>query len=126
MIIHCFTRGKILDRSKICRTLRNDREPTIQIVGSNEAIPRLSMASRLLESLSMIWVAVMNVINYLLGNRFLNYVVQMIQATLSTAYLFFSSMFVGHYHPPTEQHQEIEEQIEIVRRINTGGQQRCR
>ena len=128
-------RGALLDKDSICQVLRQSVSPTIQIVGCTDKLPSIPLITQFYQFIITMWSGMMALVNCVLASGFargLRLIFdRYITPFLSLIWAFFSTMWPSNdpaLHQPGQNNQGEQEATEIryVRRIDTGGQRRCR
>uniref|UniRef100_A0A7S0M2X9 Ubiquitin-like domain-containing protein n=1 Tax=Cryptomonas curvata TaxID=233186 RepID=A0A7S0M2X9_9CRYP len=126
-------RGKLLDRDSVCKVLREEISPTIQLVGCNEKLPSTPLSTKVVEFVMRTWLWIVSLFHALMSSQIMKglkvVVDRFIVPSISLIWAFFSTMWPSNdpaLNQPNPQGGEGAEDIRIVRRIDTGGQRRCR
>jgi hypothetical protein len=128
-------RGKLLDRDSVCKILREDISPTIQLVGCNEKLPSTPLSTKVVDFVDRTWIWIVSMFHALMSSQIMKglkfFVDRFIIPSISLIWAFFSTMWPSNdpalnQPNPTPQGGEGAEEIRIVRRIDTAGQRRCR
>ncbi len=128
-------RGKLLDRDSVCKVLREDMSPTVQLVGCNEKLPSTPLSTRLMEFATRSWIWIIGIFHALMASQIMKglkvVVDRFVMPSISLIWAFFSTMWPSNdpalnQPNPNPQGGEGAEEIRFVRRIDTAGQRRCR
>ena len=127
-------RGTLLDRDSVCHILRDNLSPTIQVVGCNEKLASTPLNSQVAQYIEQAWAWVLMVFAAVMGSRVMkclnSFVSRFLFPFLSVLWAFFATMWptndpaLERGNQPAQNHEEQE--VRYVRRIDTGGQRRCR
>jgi hypothetical protein len=124
-----------LDRDSVCKILRDDTSPTVQLVGCNEKLPSTPLSTKAVEFLTRTWIWIVSFFHALMASQIAKglkiFVDRFIIPSISLIWAFFSTMWPSNdpalnQPAPNPQVGEGAEEIRIVRRIDTAGQRRCR